>query len=270
MFSEAEAYERFMGRWSRLLAPGLVDFAEIHEGDAVLDVGSGTGALSFAARVASKTGRITGIDAAQDYVRDTARKNSDPHVAFEVGDAQQLTFPDAMFDKTLSALVLNFIPDPARALREMVRVTKPGGMVTAAIWDYGDGMTMLRVFWDEAIALDPAIAPRDEARMPFCREGELSTLWRHERLENVQEVPLRVPLNFASFDDYWAPFLLGQGPAGAYAVGLPLDHRSALEQRLRHRLLAGEVDRPIHMHARAWAVKGTVPPNDRAQAAVGS
>jgi len=260
MFSKADAYERFMGRWSRLLAPDLIAFAEVRDGDAVLDVGSGTGALSFALRDAIKTGRITGVEPSEDFVTHAARKSDGPRVHFEVGDAQRLKLPDSAFDKTVSALVVNFIPEPARAVREMIRVTKPGGVVTAAVWDYGrDGMQMLRVFWDEATAFDAAIEPRDEAHMPLCARGALAALWRREGLENVQEAPLTVTLHFASFDDYWAPFLLGQGPAGAYVASLPLDRQRALEQRLRTRLFGDGPDHPIDMHARAWAVKGTVP-----------
>jgi SAM-dependent methyltransferase len=256
MFSKADAYERFMGRWSRLLAPALVTFSEVGDGDAVLEVGSGTGALSLALRDVVQGGRVTGVDQASDFVRHAAESCDDPRVVFEVGDAKALRFSDAAFDKTVSALVMNFIPEPVRALKEMVRVTKPGGVVTAVVWDYAEGMEMLRAFWDEATALDPESLARDEARMPLCRRGELAALFRAEGLTHVEEAALTVPLHFTSFTDYWAPFLLGQGPAGAYVASLSKDRQSALEQRL-HGRLAG--DGPIEMTARAWSVKGTVP-----------
>jgi hypothetical protein len=150
------------------------------------------------------------------------------------------------------------VPDPVRAVNEWIRVTKPGGTVSAAVWDYGQGMEMLRAFWDEATALEPAIGGRDEAHMPLCRRGELAALWTSARLEDVEEVPLVVALQFESFDDYWAPFLLGQGPAGAHAAALPQDGQAALRERLRARLLGVRPDGPIEMRARAWAVKGVV------------
>jgi hypothetical protein len=139
-------------------------------------------------------------------------------------------------------------------------VTKPGGGVAAAVWDYGGGMEMLRVFWDEAVARDPAIAARDERDMPLCKPGELAAFWRLHGLLQVEEQPLSVDLTFASFDDYWAPFLGGQGPAGGYAKSLPAADREALRLRIRKRLLGDGPDRAFTLRGRAWAVRGTVPP----------
>ena len=192
VFSEGDAYERFMGRWSRVLAPLLVDFAAVQDGDVVLDVGAGTGALSAALARVAPSSRITGIDPSTQYVALAQERQGNARVHFEAGDAQRMRFDAASFDRTLSLLVVNFIPDARAAVKEMVRVTKPGGTVAAAVWDYGEGMEMLRAFWDEAVALRPGDAPKDERHMPFCRSGELSALWRESGLERVSEVALTV------------------------------------------------------------------------------
>lgn len=258
MFSQADSYDRFMGRWSKLIAPSLVDFSEVGDVFAVLDVGSGTGALAFAVRDATTTTRVLGIDLSREYVDYAAAKSDSARVRFEVGDAQALRLQSGSFDRTMSLLVLNFVPDPRRALAEMIRVTKPGGVLSAAVWDYDKGMEMLRIFWDEAVALDPAIAVLDERHMPLCKQGELAALFREVNLDRVVEKALVARLRFASFDDYWEPFRLGQGPAGAYVSKLSIAQQARLRDRLRERLLPSGVDRPIELSARAWSAKGTV------------
>ena len=250
MFSESDRYERFMGRWSRRLGPLFVTFAGVTEGDCVLDVGSGTGALSAAA-AAVESVQVTGIEPAAAYAR-YAQEHVDGR--FEVGDAMALPFADDSFDRTLSMLVLNFVPDPAAALQQMIRVTRPGGVVAAAVWDYDEGMQMLRTFWDAAVALDPDAAPRDERHMPLCTRGALTELWRTHGLRDVDEEPLSIDMAFASFDDYWQPFLGGQGPAGVYVSSLAESSRHTLESRMRAPL--EEVG--LTLRARAWAVRGVV------------
>lgn len=259
VFSEAQAYERFMGRWSRGLAPLLVRFAGVRDGDTVLDVGSGTGALTAAVAAMAPSSRIVGIDPAAPYVALAQSQLGSTRIHFEVGDAQKMHFDDAMFDRTLSLLVVNFIPDARKALSEMKRVTKSKGTVAAAVWDYGEGMEMLRAFWDDAVALIPANAAKDERNMPLCRRGDLATLWRKEGLQEVVEEALTIETRFESFDDFWTPFLEKQGPAGAYASSLPAADREALRLRLRRRLVGEGADRAIVMHARAWAGRGTIP-----------
>jgi SAM-dependent methyltransferase len=259
MFSAGDAYERFMGRWSRELAPLLVTFAGVRDGNAVLDVGSGTGALTAAVAAVAPSSRIIGIDPAAQYVAFAERQHPGDRVRFEVGDTQQLRFLNGSFDRTLSLLVLNFVPDPAKALDEMTRVTRSGGTVAAAVWDYGQDMEMLRVFWDEAVALNPAAATRDERHMPLCRKGELGVLWREHRLRDVSEEALTIRTRFCTFDDYWSPLLDKQGPAGGYVAVLTAGEREQLRRRLRGRLLGDGPDRAIVLSARAWAVRGVVP-----------
>jgi SAM-dependent methyltransferase len=248
-----------MGRWSRKLAPLFVRFAGVRDADTVLDVGSGTGALTAAVATVAPSSRIVGIDPSASYVALAQSQHGSRRILFEVGDAQRMRFDDATFDRTLSLLVVNFIPDVRKALGEMMRVTKPKGTVAAAVWDYGEGMEMLRAFWDEAVALTPAHATKDERNLQLCRRGDLAALWRGQGLQDVVEDALTIETRFASFDDFWKPFLEQQGPAGAYAASLSVEDREALRLRLRGRLLGAGPDKAIVMPARAWAVRGTIP-----------
>ena len=246
VFAGGDAYERFMGRWSRRLAPHLAAFASVGARDTVLDVGAGTGALAFTLAEALPSVRVVGVDPSSAYVRAAQARAFTNRVHFLVGDAQALPLVDATVDTTLSLLALNFIPDRATAVREMMRTTRSGGVVAAAVWDYGHGMEMLRAFWDEAVALDSTIAGRDERTMPLCRQGELSALWRSIGLLSVDEQAIAITLPFDSFDDFWSPFLGGQGPAGACAAALPEMVRSALETRLRMTFARPSSGRGVH------------------------
>jgi SAM-dependent methyltransferase len=261
LFSGPEAYERFMGRWSRQLAPLLVRFAGVAGGNAVLDVGCGTGALAaaVAASMPAPAGRIVGIDPSEAYVAFAEAQRKGDAITFQVADAHQLPFDDGAFDRTISMLVLTFVRDPDTALREMRRVTRRGGTSAAAVWDYGGGMEMLRTFWDAAVALDPSAETKDERHLALCREGELGELWRRHGLRDVIERTLTIDTGFASFDDYWTPFLQKQGPAGAYVAGLSNDEREALRVHLRQRLVRGQSGLPFSLKASAWAVRGVVP-----------
>ena len=261
MFRNAESYERFMGGWSRLVAPLLVDFASVPGLGHVLDVGSGTGSLAFAIAERKPRCHVLGIDPAQEYVAYATTRNPFPdRVGFQVGDAQQLQFPDAAFQDSLSLLVFNFIPNPGKALQEVCRVTKPGGRISAAVWDYGAGMRMLRTFWDAALSADAGAEERDERHMPLCRAGELSMLWNQGGLEEVHEEPLDITMQFHSFADYWDPFQLGQGTAGVYARSLDRDKLKSLRGEVKRRLSITAEDTPFALPARVWAVRGTVPP----------
>jgi len=259
MFTASAGYENFMGRWSRRLAPAYVAFVGVKNGDRVLDVGTGTGALAFAVEAATTSGEVVGIDPSEGFIGFAKKNAKTGRMSFEVGDAQALKFKDASFDQTMALLVMNFVPDHNKAIVEMRRVTRPQGVVSACVWDYNAGMEMLRFFWDEVVALDPAMAPKDERNMKLSREGQLGELWKKAGLVNVQEKPLVIDQAFASFDDYWGPFLKGAGPGGAYVVSLTDDRRRELEARMRKRLLGDRQDGAFTLKARAWCVRGEVP-----------
>lgn len=252
-FSGAEAYERFMGRWSRRLAGPFLRFAGVRPGDRVLDVGCGTGVVAGAAGT-----RVLGLDPVPGFVRYARERLGGPGASFLVGAAQDLPVRTGAVDRAVALLVFGFVPDPHRASGEMRRVTRPGGTLAAAVWDSTGGMEMLRVFWEAAVALDPAAEARRDTRRPFSRPGELGTLWGETALEAVEEAGLMVALDFAGFEDFWAPFL-GQGPPAAYLRELASERRAALRERLRWDLLGDGPDRPFTLRARAWAVRGRVP-----------
>jgi SAM-dependent methyltransferase len=246
-----------MGRWSRELATLLVRFAEVRDGDTLLDVGCGTG--SIAAAVASTPAvRIVGLDPAAAYVGFARSRHDHDGTHFIVGDAQRLPFHDATFERTLSLLAINFVPDPQKAATEMTRVTRRGGIVAAALWDYGDGMEMLRVFWDAVVLGHPSDGHKDERHMRLCRPGELAALWRSHDLQDVTEAALTITTTFTSFDDYWNPFLEKQGPAGQYVAALPESDRETLRRALRHQLIGDGPDHAFTLGARAWAARGVV------------
>jgi len=235
-----------------------VKFAGVRECDSILDVGCGIGSLALAIADAFPSAGVTGVDPSAAFVRHAQTKAQSRQLRFQVGDAQALEFADATFDKVLSQLVLNFVADREKAVREMLRVTRPGGVVAAAVWDYGDGMEMLRLFWDTVVGLRPNDAQKDERHMRLCRHGELATLWRSRDLQDVTEDALTVTTAFASFDDYWNPFLEKQGPAGHYVAALPAPDRDALRRALRHRLIGDRPDHAFTLNARAWAARGVV------------
>ena len=259
MFALGEGYELYMGRWSRLIAPAYAAFAGVKDGERILDVGTGTGALATTLASLLPGSAILGVDASAGFIEHAKTKARSGRVQFEVGDAQALRFGDASFDRAASLLVLNFVPDAGKAVAEMRRVTRRGGTVSACTWDYGEGMESLRIFWDEAVALDPAAAPKHERNMKLSRAGELRALWNAAGLREVREEALVIAQAFSSFDDYWAPFLRGTGPGGAYVASRPEARRAELEARLRERLLGGRGDGAFTLKARAWCVKGEVP-----------
>lgn len=256
VWAKGEAYEPYVGRWSRQLAPRFLAWAGLPKGAEILDVGCGTGALSEAAFEAG-AGRVTGIDSSEVFVAYAATRL--PAGTFRVADAQQLPFPDASFDAAVSGLVLNFVPRPGQAARELARVVRPGGLVAAYVWDYAGRMELMRRFWDAAAALDGAARELDEGRrFPLCAPEPLQALFEGAGLREVATAALDQPTVFRDFDDYWQPFLGGQGPAPGYAMALPEGRRAALRERLRATLPV-QPDGRIPLVARAWAVRGRAP-----------
>jgi SAM-dependent methyltransferase len=257
MFEVAKNYEQRMGSWSKLLAPLFVEFVGV-QGE-VLDVGCGTGSLTFIAAENKNVSRIVGLDASTGFIEYARSRVEDGRVSFEIGDAQNLLFPDASFDSCLSALIVSFIADGPKAAREMKRVTKPGGVMATCMWDNGGGMEGFQVIWDAAIALDPGAERFREKHLPFGSSGELSSLWSSIGLRNIETRELVIPLEFGSFDDLWGPSIGGQGPMGAYLAGLPENNRETLKERLRQNLFGSRPNGPFTLQAKAWAVRGIVP-----------
>ena len=258
MFSDAEAYNGRMGRHSRLLAPLFIRFiGNIHDGDHVLDVGCGTGSLTFTIANTTKASKIVSIDRSKDFIDYVRSTNADPRVTFEVGDAQQLPYPEASFDKSLSLLVIHLVPDPPRAVAEMRRVTRPGGIVALCTWDLPNGVEMNTIFRKAATALDPS------AEIPGVsnfrtKEGTIPALLVESGLREVEETALTIQMNFDSFDNLWLNWLRGGGPAGSYIVKLSPEHKQALHDKVRQEVLKGRPDGPFTLQALAWAARGKV------------
>jgi len=255
MWAAGERYEPYMGRWSRKVAARFVSAVGGAEGRAWLDVGCGTGALTATILANAAPARVTGFDPSPGFVGHARAAIDDPRAGFAVGNAMALPLREESVDNAVSGLVLNFVPDPVQAAREMRRVTRRGGTIAAYVWDYADRMQMIRLFWDAAVALDPAAEELDEGqRFPICRPGGLGDAFRAAGLSDVEEFEVEVPTVFADFDDYWNPFLGAQGPAPNYTVGLPDEARGRLRERLRATLPIG-ADGSIALVARAWAVR---------------
>lgn len=256
MFGDAVAYERFMGRWSARLAPRFLDEVGMPDPARVVDVGCGTGNLARAVAERWPGCEVVGVDPSRAFVT-AARERAGPltrRVRFEVGDAGDLPLADGSVDAALALLVLTFVPDADLAVAQMRRVTRPGGVLAAAVWDYGRRMQMLRILWDAAARLDPSVVGQDEATMPLGRPGGLLDLWQRAGLEHVDGGRVEVSTRFADFDDYWEPFLRGQGPAGVYVSGLAEADRAALRDEVAATVGPG----PFDLSATAWWVRGTV------------
>ncbi len=251
----AEAYDRYIGRYGPELARALIGAAGARPGDSAVDVGCGPGALTRELAELLGAEQVAAADPSSSFAQACAERL--PGVRVEVAGAEELPFPDDAFDFAFAQLVVNFMADPAAGVGEMRRVTRPGGTVAAAVWDYAGEMVLLRRFWDAATALDPAAAEKDEGRsMPFATPDELSELWSAAGLAEVEIKPATVSAGYDGFEDLWEPLESGVGPAGAYVAALPADQRTALKDEVRQRLAVG--DEPFSLSARAWLATGRV------------
>ena len=247
---DPDAYDRFMGRYSRLLAPQLADFAGVSAGQRVLDVGCGPGALT--AELVRRLGAtaVSAVDPSEPFV--AAVEERHPGVDVRRAAAERLPFPDAEFDATLAQLVVHTMENPAVGVEEMVRVTRKRGVVAACVWDYAGGRGPISVLWDAARELDPELV--DESHLAGVREGHLGELFEAAGLQEVEEVPHSISVEHSSFEEWWEPFTLGVGPAGSYVAGLDPARRAQLRERCREQLPTA----PFLLTAYAWAARGLV------------
>ncbi len=260
LWAVGDAYESYVGRWSQPVAADFLDWLEPAPDQRWLDVGCGTGVLTRQVVARCDPHSVLGVDLSEEFVAWAESHTEDPRVRFTVADAAQL--PSGVADVVVSGLVLNFLPDALTALASM-RAAAPTGAVAAYVWDYAGRMDLMRVFWDAATALDPAAVNFDEGhRFPMCRPAALEDLWRDAGLVDVTSTAIDVPTIFADFDDYWTPFLGGQGPAPGYAASLTDAHRQALRECIQAELATGP-DGAIALTARAWAVRGYSLPQPR-------
>ena len=253
-----DPYEQYVGRWSHLAACEFLAWLNLPPSLRWLEVGCGTGALTAAISERCRPARLIGIDPSEGFLA-KARVRLGSKATFRVANALDLPVQDAEADVVVSGLVLNFVPDTASGLAEMRRAAIPGGTIAGYVWDYAGKMELMRQFWDAAVDLDPAVRELDEGvRFPLCRPDALAGAFRHANLTAVDVVPIDVPTRFRDFDDYWSPFLGGQGPAPSYAMSLDEASRDRLRDRIRARL-PRQSDGSVRLVARAWAIRSRVP-----------
>jgi SAM-dependent methyltransferase len=246
----AEAYDRFMGRYSRLLSPQLADLAGIKAGQRVIDVGCGPGALTAVLIERVSPANVFAVDPSEPFV--AAVRSRHPGVDARLASAEDLPFDDRTFDAALAQLVVHFMSDPVAGLTEMARVTQRDGVVAACVWDHAGGGGPLSIFWQAARELDPSV--RDESELAGACEGHLAELFGAAGLREIEDTTISAAVAHPSFDEWWDPYTRGVGPAGAYAAGLDPSRRDALRERCRSLL----PEAPFVLTSRAWAARGIV------------
>jgi SAM-dependent methyltransferase len=257
-WDDGPAYERYVGRWSRPVARQFVRWVGAPAGSAWLDFGCGSGALTHTILTGGSPRLVIGCDRSAGYVDQARRQASDPRAQFIVANLGDLPRVDGGFDVSVSGLVLNFLPHPGDALAALAARVRPRGTIAAYVWDYEEGMQLMRVFWDAVVALDASAQALDEGvRFPLCRPDPLRRLFESAGFQNVEVTSIDVPTVFRSFDDYWQPFLGGQGPAPGYVMGVSPEHREALRTAVQQRLPVDAAGQ-IPLTARAWAARGVV------------
>jgi SAM-dependent methyltransferase len=254
----AQPYESFMGRWSRMIAPAFIEWLSPPPGLHWLDLGCGTGALSQAILVHAAPASVLAVDPSEAFIAYARQALADARMAFHIGDAFDLPAGAHSLQAAVSGLALNFIPDPVAALRAVRQVLQPGGTLALYVWDYAGKMEMLRCFWDSAASLDPQALALDEGvRFPICQPDALRAAFKQAGLQRIQVEGIETRMAFASFDDFWSPFLGGQGPAPAYVASLDAPARQALEAHLRSSLPLRE-DGSLALVGGAWAARAVV------------
>jgi SAM-dependent methyltransferase len=257
VWERGDPYERYVGRWSHQVAPLFLNWLSVAAGRRWLDIGCGTGALCGAILDACEPLSVTGVEPSEGFL-ESARRHLEGRVRFYQGSATTIPLEDSSVDVVVSGLVLNFVPDQPAALAEMTRVVARGGIIGAYVWDYAEKMELMRYFWDAAIKLDPNLEALDEGlRFPLCRPEALTELFAEGKLEHIEVRAIDIPTQFSSFEDYWSPFLGGQGSAPAYAMSLEESARVRLRDSLKERIPVLP-DGSISMIARAWAVRARV------------
>jgi SAM-dependent methyltransferase len=251
----ADAYDRYMGRYSKQLAPAFVDFAGVGAGQTALDVGCGPGALTTELVRRLGPDAVAAVDPSEPFI--AAARARHPGVDVRRSSAEDLPYPDAAFDATLAQLVVHFMTDPVAGLREMARVTRAEGVVAACVWDFAGERAPISALWHAARELDPD-AP-GESGLAGTRAGHLAELFRAAGLTSIEEIALSASVSHASFDEWWEPFTFGVGPAGIYAGGLGESELSALRERCRHLL----PEAPFTLTAHAWAARGLPAASER-------